>query len=156
MTGSVRIRRAVAAEAPRLSGIARAAKAGWGYAPALLASWEESLRITGEYVARERVYVLVRDDALVGFHALEQREDHWRLEHLWVDPVAQGSGFGRRLFEHAMGCVRETRPGRVVIEADPHAAGFYARMEARETGSVAAPVEGDPGRRLPVFEIAVT
>jgi len=43
----------------------------------------------------------------------------------------------------------------VVIESDPFAAGFYTRMGARQTGTVAAPVEGDPNRRLPVFEIDV-
>jgi hypothetical protein len=43
----------------------------------------------------------------------------------------------------------------VVIEADPFAAGFYARMGARQTGTVAAPVEGDSSRRLPVFEVEV-
>ena len=42
-----------------------------------------------------------------------------------------------------------------MIEADPYAAGFYARMGARQKGTVPAPVEGDPGRTLPVFEVEV-
>ena len=43
----------------------------------------------------------------------------------------------------------------VVIEADPYAAGFYARMGAQQKRTVPAPVEGDPGRALPVFEVEV-
>jgi hypothetical protein len=41
----------------------------------------------------------------------------------------------------------------VVIESDPFAAGFYVRTGARQTGTVAAPMDGAPDRRLPVFEI---
>jgi len=44
----------------------------------------------------------------------------------------------------------------LVIEADPYAAGFYARMGAQRRGTVAAPVEGDPDRSLPVFEVDVS
>jgi GNAT superfamily N-acetyltransferase len=91
----------------------------------------------------------------VGFHAVERHGDHWTLEHLWVDPSCQGRGVGRLLYGHALACVREHGPAWLVIEADPYAAGFYARMGARETGSVPAPVEGAPERRLPVFEVLV-
>src|SRR4030095_205456 len=47
---------------------------------------------------------------------------------------------------------RALRPGVLVIESDRFAAGFYARMGARQTGAVAAPMDGDPNRRLPGLE----
>jgi hypothetical protein len=59
------------------------------------------------------------------------------------------------MFAHALEQVRAVRPGVMVIEADPYAAGFYARLGALRKGSVPAPVEGDPDRTLPVFEVAV-
>jgi hypothetical protein len=59
------------------------------------------------------------------------------------------------MYGHALQQVRAIQPGVVVIEADPYAAGFYARMGARRKGTVPAPVEGDPGRTLPVFEVEV-
>jgi hypothetical protein len=59
------------------------------------------------------------------------------------------------MFLDAVDRIRAIRPGIMVIEADPHAAGFYARMGGRRNGTVPAPVEGDPGRTLPVFEIDV-
>ena len=63
---------------------------------------------------------------------------------------------GRQLFAHALDQIRASRPGVLVIEADPYAAGFYARMGARPTGTVPAPVDGEPSRTLPVFEIDVS
>jgi len=150
------IRRAVPGEAVRLSGIARAAKASWGYPAAWLSAWEASLRVAPEYVQHHLVWVAVHDGEMVGFYALEQRDDRWLLEHFWVEPGWQGRGVGRRLFDHALATVRAIRPGIVTIEADPNAAGFYARMGASESGSVAAPLEGEPGRRLPIFEVNVS
>lgn len=151
----LRMRRARPGDAERLSEIARAAKAHWGYPEAWLAAWAPVLRITPEYAERQLVYVGARDHDMVGFYALEPRGDRWSLEHFWVDPRWHGRGVGRHMFGHALDRVRAIRPGIVVIEADPYAAGFYARMGAQRRGSVPAPVDGDPDRTLPVFEIEV-
>lgn len=66
--------------------------------------------------------------------------------------AAQGRGAGRALFEHALEQARAAGPGTVRIEADPGAAGFYARMGARRTGHRPAPMDGAPARALPLFE----
>jgi GNAT superfamily N-acetyltransferase len=149
------MRRAQPGDSERLSQIARAAKAHWGYPEAWLTAWEPVLRIKPEYVQHQLVYVGALGHEMVGFYALEQREDRWSLEHFWVDPRWHGRGVGRCMYRHALDRVRAVQPGVVVIEADPYAAGFYARMGARQTGTVPAPVEGDPGRTLPVFEVEV-
>ena len=149
------VRRAVLEDAARLSAIARAAKAHWGYPSAWLTTWEPALTITPDYLGRALVFVGVRDETPIGFYALEPRGERWSLEHMWVAPGEHGRGAGRRLFAHALDTIREMRPGVLIIEADPFAAGFYVRMGARQTGTVAAPVEGAPNRLLPVFEIDV-
>ena len=131
------------ADTERLSAIARAAKAHWGYPSAWLAAWEPSLYITPEHLRRQLVFVAAQGPELIGFYALEHRDDGWSLDHLWVEPGRHGRGTGRRLFAHALDTVREMGPGVVVIESDSFAAGFYARMAPRQTGTVAAPVEGD-------------
>lgn len=151
----LRMRRALSDDAERLSQIARAAKAHWGYPAAWLTAWEPTLRITPAYAERQLVYVGALDHDLVGFYALEPRADRWSLEHFWVDPRWHGRGIGRNMFGDALDRVRAIRPGIMVIEADPYAAGFYARMGARRKGTVPAPVDGDPSRTLPVFEVAV-
>jgi GNAT superfamily N-acetyltransferase len=149
------LRRAQPGDSERLSQIARAAKAHWGYPEAWLTAWEPILSIKPDYVQRQIVYVGWLGREMVGFYALEPRGDRWSLEHFWVDPRWHGRGVGRRMFGHALDRVRAIQPGVLVIEADPYAAGFYARMGARQNGTIPAPVEGDPGRTLPVFEVEV-
>lgn len=151
----LRMRRGLPGDAERLSQIARAAKAHWGYPRAWLAAWEPVLTITPEYLERQLVYVGARGHEMVGFYALEPRGARWSLEHFWVDPPWHGRGVGRHMYGDAVDRVRAIRPGLMVIEADPYAAGFYARMGAQQKGTVPAPVEGDPGRALPVFEVEV-
>jgi GNAT superfamily N-acetyltransferase len=155
-TGPIEIRRAAPADAARLAAIARAAKAHWKYPAAWLTTWEPALTITPDYVRTTILFVGVHDGEPIGFYALEPRVGRWSLEHMWVEPGKHGCGAGRSLFTHALGTVRTLRPGVLVIESDPFAAGFYARMGARQTGAVAAPMDGAPDRRLPVFEIDVT
>jgi GNAT superfamily N-acetyltransferase len=149
------MRRALPGEAERLTEIARAAKAHWGYPETWLAAWRPVLSITPEYAERQLVYVAAQERELLGFYALEPRGDRWSLEHFWVDPPWHGRGVGRRMFDDALDRVRAIHPGVVVIEADPYAAGFYARMGARRTGTVSAPADGAPDRTLPVFEVEV-
>jgi GNAT superfamily N-acetyltransferase len=151
--GPLEIRRAAPDDAARLTAIARAAKAHWRYPTAWLADWEPVLTITPDYIRREIVFVGMRDGKPIGFYVLEPRGERWSLEHMWVEPGEHGRGAGRSLFTHALGTVRVLRPGVLVIESDPFAAGFYARMGARQTGTVNAPMDGDPDRRLPLFEI---
>ena len=151
----LQMRRARPGDAERLSQIARAAKAHWGYPRAWLAAWEPVLTITPEYLERQLVYVGERGHEMIGFYALEPRGERWSLEHFWVDPPWHGHGVGRKLYGDAVDRVRAIRPGVMVIEADPYAAGFYARMGAQQKGTVPAPVEGDPARALPVFEVEV-
>jgi hypothetical protein len=80
------------------------------------------------------------------FYALEPRGDRGRSSICgWNRPAGAAQG---ALFARTGAFVS----GRIVIEADPFAASF-ARMGARQTGTVAAPMDGDPDRRLPVFEI---
>ena len=149
------VRRALPGEAARLTEIARVAKAHWGYPETWLAAWRSVLSITPEYAERQLVFVAAQNRELLGFYALEPRGERWSLEHFWVDPRWHGRGIGRRLFGDALDRIRSIRPGVVVIEADPYAAGFYARMGARRTGTVPAPADGAPDRTLPVFELEV-
>jgi len=149
----IEIRRAGPEDADRLTGIARRAKAHWGYPAAWLAAWRESLTLTPGFILAHDVYLAATPAETIGFYALLDGGDHWMLDHLWIDPAFHGRGAGRRLFDHAMDRVRSVRPGPLRIEGDPHASGFYRRMGATLIGSVPAPAEGAPGRTLPLFEI---
>jgi GNAT superfamily N-acetyltransferase len=149
---SISIRRALANDAPRLSDLARGAKAHWGYPAEWLAAWQLQLTIEPQYITEHRVLVAETSGALAGMCALEDRGQWWSLEHVWVDPDHMGQGIGRTLVEAALTIARESRPGRVLTEADPNAAGFYRKLGARQVGVVPASMPGAADRVLPVFE----
>lgn len=151
---SYSIRRAVAGDASPLTVLATRAKAHWGYPPEWIAAWQPQLTFQPKYFDQNQVLVAEDEHGLLGMCALEDHGEWWELEHLWVDPDCMGRGVGRILVERALALARVVRPSRVVIEADPHAAGFYRRLGAIEVGAVRAPMPGAPERVLPVFEFA--
>jgi ribosomal protein S18 acetylase RimI-like enzyme len=148
---TLEIRRARPTDSARLTEIAHLAKAHWGYPAEWIVEWRSQLTLAPEYIERERVYVAEDHDTILGVCALEDHGSHWSLEHVWVDPSAQGHGLGRRLVEYALE-VASDRPVRV--ESDPYAAAFYERLGAQRIGEVKAPVSGDPNRVLPLLEFA--
>lgn len=149
------VRRAVPDDAPQLSQLAQRAKAHWNYPPEWLAAWQPQLTIESRYLLAHRVLVAESAGRLLGMCALEDRGTCWSLEHVWVDPASMGQGVGRTLVQQALDIARAVRPGRVVAEADPHAAGFYRRMGASEVGALPASMPGAPDRSLPVFAFMV-
>jgi predicted N-acetyltransferase YhbS len=149
------IRGATADDAARLTEIAKAAKAGWGYPPEWMARWAVDLTITPAYLSAHRVFVAATGSAVVGVCALEDHVSHWLLEHVWVDPAAQRAGIGRLLVGHALSVARAERPDPVRVVADPFATGFYVRLGARPSGALAAPMPGAPERVTPVLEFGV-
>jgi ribosomal protein S18 acetylase RimI-like enzyme len=154
------LRPATPDDAERLTALAREAKAHWGYPAAWLEVWRDALAITPHYIETHTVLVASVErepESVIGMCALEDHEDHWQLAHVWIDPRAHRLGAGRALVERALAIAARRRPGSVVrVESDPNAAGFYRRLGGREVGSVPAPMDGDPARALPVFEIGTT
>ena len=149
------IRRAGPDDAECLSHLAQRAKAHWGYPADWLAAWQPQLTIGPQYLTDHRVLVAENAGEVVGMCALEDRGQWWSLEHVWVEPRSLGHGVGRALVERALALVRDLRPGRVVAEADPHAAGFYRRLGASQVGILPASMPGAADRVLPVFEFDV-
>jgi ribosomal protein S18 acetylase RimI-like enzyme len=151
------IRRATAGDSPSLTRLALEAKAHWGYPAAWLDAWRDALTITPEYIESHTVLVagsVAERPRILGVCALEERGDRWQCEHLWVDPGAHRVGIGRALVKCALTIAGRRDPGCVVrVESDPHAAEFYRRLGGREVGAVPAPMDGDAGRVLPLFEL---
>ena len=75
------------------------------------------------------------------------------LADLFVDPTAIGRGVGATLLADAVDRARALGVSRLVIDADPNAAGFYVRMGARRVGSVAG--SSIIGRELPRFDLVI-
>lgn len=79
--------------------------------------------------------------AAAGFYALIPKGVDQELDLFFTDNAAQGTGLGRRLFDHMAERARALGAGRVVISSNPEAAGFYRRMGAVDIG-VTAPGDG--------------
>jgi GNAT superfamily N-acetyltransferase len=142
------IRRALPADAPALTRLARAAKRHWGYPGEWLLLWRQALTVTPEFVRAHPVACATRGAALLGFYALSGAGAQRELEHFWVAPAQIGRGVGARLFAHAVRSLRADGARMLRIAADPHAVGFYLRVRARRAGEWPSTPRG---RTLPLL-----
>jgi N-acetylglutamate synthase-like GNAT family acetyltransferase len=143
------LRPAQPADADRLTAIARAAKAHWGYPAAWLEGWREELTVTATAIEVGRFLIAELAGEPVGFVALGDEDGVPEIEHLWVTPEAMGRGVGSRLLAATLAECRAVGVTRVRVVSDPHAAGFYRSRGARPVGEV--PSTPSP-RRLPLLE----
>ncbi|MFI1452860.1 GNAT family N-acetyltransferase [Streptomyces roseus] len=156
----VKIRAARPREAEELGALVLRSKAYWGYDAEFLASCAPELRIRAGEMAERRI--VVAEDAeggrVLGLASLEGGPPVARLGLLFVEPGAIGRGVGRRLYRHALRRAAGLGVRRLLIDADPHAAGFYRAMGAlgspRPGAAGAAGAEEEPPAGLVRFEVA--
>lgn len=148
-----RIRRAEPGEADALRALAHRSKAYWPYDAAFLARVAPMLMLTASDVERGEVHVLELDGAVVGWHRVTLHHDRAELEDLWVEPDFIGSGWGRVLFEHAVGVARAHDARALEWDAEPYAQPFYERMGGLEVGRT--PSAAEEGRTLPRMRLAL-
>lgn len=130
----IRIRRAAARDAGRLSRLVRGSGAYRGpYAP-MVAGY----RVGPDYIETHRVHAAVGETTgrLFGFYALVL--DPPELDLMFVADAAQGAGIGRLLIGHLRAEARGAGLDGVRVVSHPPAEGFYAGMGARRTGTVRA------------------
>jgi GNAT superfamily N-acetyltransferase len=145
-------RRASPDEAEDLTALTLESKAHWGYDVEFMDLARPSLTVTPEYLEANECWVAEVDGAKLGWFSLVPIADGLLLDNFFVLPAHIGSGLGRLMWNEAVRRAEAAGVGRVTLEADPNAAGFYERMGARRTGSVRAP---DTGRELPIYEMKV-
>ncbi|MEU6294183.1 GNAT family N-acetyltransferase [Streptomyces erythrochromogenes] len=160
----VKVRAARSAEAEALTGLVMRSKAHWGYDAAFLAACAPELRIRPDEVAARRIVVAEDTQGTVlGLASLEGTAPLATLGLLFVEPSAIGQGVGRLLYRDVLRRAVEQGVRRLVIDSDPHAAGFYRAMGAVPAAAVppgpaAAPAPAataaDRSGRLVRFEAA--
>lgn len=139
-------------QANRLTQIALAAKAYWGYPQRWLEIWKPELTFDPEYFINHEGWAAIIDNTPIGFYTLEERKGNAWLENLWVLPEYIGKGVGKALFLHAVGLARQRGYKTLQLEADPNAASFYEKMGMRKIGQRHSEVDGQP-RVLPIMEM---
>lgn len=156
MSESIEIRHAVPEEATELSDLAIRSKAYWGYSRDFLDACRSELTIAPEQFldSNFECFVAVDGDSIMGFYSLVTiSSTEYELDELFVEPDQIGCGIGRMLVNHAIGILSRKGAETLVIQGDPHAAGFYLEIGAHETGKRES--GSIPGRYLPLFEIDV-
>ncbi|MEW2584642.1 GNAT family N-acetyltransferase [Streptomyces virginiae] len=150
----VKVRAARPAEAEALTGLVMRSKAHWGYDAAFLAACAAELRIRPDEVAARRI--VVAEDAegtVLGLASLEGGAPLATLGLLFVEPSAIGQGVGRVLYRDVLRRAVQLGVRRLVIDSDPHAAGFYRAMGAVAEPTASVTPAGLPGA-LVRFEAA--
>ncbi|HZX38830.1 MAG TPA: GNAT family N-acetyltransferase [Streptomyces sp.] len=130
---AVRIRRATARDAKRLTALVRKSRAYEGQYASVIAGY----RVGPDYIETHHVFVAVgADERVLGFYALILSPPE--LDLMFVADAAQGLGIGRRLVEHMIDEAREAGITAVRIVSHPPAEGFYRSVGAQRIGTVSA------------------
>jgi GNAT superfamily N-acetyltransferase len=147
----MRLRSADPAEAEAITALMRRSKAHWGYDQEFMDRAQDALTVRPDMIRDDRVVVAERDGVLLGFYQLCGEPPAGRLEDLFVDPAAIGTGLGRVLIEHAFAAAGRRGFRTLEWESDPNAEPFYRHLGAERVGER----EVSYGRSLPVMRIAV-
>ena len=149
------IRRAEPDEAEAITEMVVRSKAYWGYSDEFMRYAAAFFTIIFDYLNQYQGYVLVKEGQLQGFASLqEQTPDEVALDMLFVAPEAMGQGVGQQLVEYVLGVAAAAGYRTMLVESDPNAAGFYAKMGGQLVGH--RPVPTIPGRELPLYRIYLT
>ena len=104
----------------------RASLANEGDRDALLAH-PDAIQVPVEQIAGGRVFVSEWEGAIVGFAAIEPRQDgDSELDGLFVEPRMQRRGIGQSLIELCAEVVRKQGSRAIHVVGNPHATEFYS------------------------------
>ncbi|MEV7856219.1 GNAT family N-acetyltransferase [Streptomyces sp. NPDC088183] len=131
---AVRVRRATARDAKRLTRLVRKSRAYEGQYAAMVAGY----RVGPDYIETHQVFAAVDPgtERLLGFYSLVLSPPE--LDLMFVADDAQGLGIGRLLVGHLRGEAERSGLTGVRVVSHPPAEGFYRSVGARRTGTLAA------------------
>ncbi|WP_298859589.1 GNAT family N-acetyltransferase [uncultured Gimesia sp.] len=147
------IRRAMPQDSTAISSLGIRSKAVWNYSPQMMATFRKELTLSSEEILNRIVYVSTIDDKIIGYYSLREIDSEAiELEHLFVDPDHLKRGYGSRLFQHAIEVVTSSGFTRLIIQSDPHAAGFYEKLGVPLLKTIPSSI---PGRSIPYYEMII-
>ena len=104
----------------------RASLANEGDRDALLAH-PDAIQVPVEQIAGGRVFVSECEGKVVGFAAIEPRQDgQIELDGLFVEPHMQRRGIAKSLIEHCADVARRQGVTAIHVVGNPHAKEFYS------------------------------
>jgi len=112
-----------------------ASKGYWGYSQEQLEVWRSNLKFEEEYIVRNTVKLILKDNEMIGFFAIV-KGDSDELDHLWLLPKAIGKGYGNLVFDQILSECNKLKISSFYIISDPDAEGFYLKKGALKVGEV--------------------
>ncbi|WP_310619129.1 GNAT family N-acetyltransferase [Flexibacterium corallicola] len=128
------IRQAQQNDAPILTGILHRAKASWGYAEEDMEIFRKHWKVTPDDIAENTVVVALNQTIIEGFAMLREEKDCFLLDHLFIEPSAHGSGWGKSLLLHVQSLASAMGKPKIRLESDGYAADFYLKHAYKITG----------------------
>lgn len=148
-----RLRAARIDELAKLTELCLLSKASWGYDDALLRRYRDKLTFRPADIENSHICVAEDNHTLLGVAQLMFTDEIAVLERLFVAPANLHTGIGKALFGWSINTAHRAGARRLLIDCDPHSAGFYQRMGARAEGYVPSGVH--PDHQLPRFNITL-
>ena len=133
-------RNAVILDAEALTKLSFDSKGYWGYPASYYEIWADELTVTADYIRNNDVQLYTIEDSIIGYYSIVEltndieingimlKKGYW-LEHMFVDPRSIGKGVGTKLFSHMRRRCHERGITELGILSDPHAKGFYEKMD---------------------------
>ena len=139
-------------DASALSDLCFRSKAHWGYSLEFMENCREELTVSREFLQLNPAFILMNDQKIVGFYALEEIDKETvELSYLFVEPAHIGKGYGRKLLLHAKIKAKSLSYKLMVIQGDPNAEAFYRAIGAVTVGEKES--ISIPGRMLPLLNL---
>ncbi len=101
----------------------------WGYGPDFMDRFKTIYLITEEFILNNPTYILKDDEIIIGFYGLLLAEEV-SLEHLFIEPMYIGKGYGKMLWNHALEECKKLGIREFTIITSPDAREFYLRLGA--------------------------
>lgn len=151
----IRIRRAHPEERDFLSGLTIRSKGHWGYEDAFMEAVREELEFQpNKFQPDFHVYILEENGERLGFCSLIPIDGETvELHDLFVEAKCIGKGYGKQLWNFAVGLARDLGYRKLTLTADPHAEEFYVSRGAVRVGERTSTAL--PERKLPVMEYSL-
>lgn len=137
-------------DAELLSLLSYSSKKFWGYSDELMELWKSDLKISKEYILKNKVVKVFEEDNLLGFFAIVIDEElNAELDHLWLKPENIKRNYGRQIFQHIIEKLASEGFNKMSLFAEPNATGFYEKMNGKVVGKFQSKISG---RFLDIYE----
>lgn len=123
-------------EVASINAVIDRSKRYWNYSEAYLTAAIPLIQIDPTWLHMHRGYSIYEEDELVGFLGVEQEQNYWTLDHLWISPHKIRTGVGRKGVNFILSEARKFNIAKIFLLPDPPAEGFYSRLGAVRTGKV--------------------